>query len=74
MQARPAHITISGQPLCQCESYLAGLLSKRLRSGARITCGYRTITAALSAALEIQEHQRRVRIILGPCPEGARND
>ncbi len=66
--AVPAHITINGEPLCQCQSHISGLLN---RLG--ITCGYLSLADARRAKLKINQHRNyrgRVSIVRGPCPEG----
>lgn len=62
MPKKPAHITIEGKPLCQCEGHIGGLMRKL-----GVTCGFRSIADARRAKLEIQKHRHSVRVIPGPC-------
>ena len=63
MLAKPAHITIDGKPLCQCEYHLGGLMHKL-----SLTCGYASIAEAKRAKLEIQKHRHSVKVVIGHCP------
>ena len=72
------HITIRGEPLCQCEAHCAGLLfSGRSRvtyshngEDLALTCSYRNKARARSAWREVAKHHywREVKVVKGQCP------
>ena len=65
MNKIPAHITIEGVPLCQCEAHMAGLMNTL-----EVTCGHESLAAAHRAKREIQRHRHSVKVVPGACPAG----
>lgn len=63
MQAKPAHITLNGHPLCAC-----GLVGTNLMAKHNVTCGHGSIAEANRAKAILQRHVAGVRVVAGSCP------
>jgi hypothetical protein len=61
--SKPAHITVEGKPLCECEGHMAGLMYRL-----NVTCGHVSIASAKRAKVELQKHRHSVRVVPGFCP------
>ncbi len=62
---KPAHITIKGVALCQCEAHGAGLMNRLA-----VTCGHVSLAAARRTKVKLQAHRYGVKVVPGHCPEG----
>lgn len=72
-RSKPAHITINGTPICECEQHgllLNPMTYTHLGQQLRISCGYHSKARARSAWREIAKHRywRSVKVVDGHCP------
>ena len=63
MKRLTAHITIEGEPLCQCEGHVAGLMAKL-----GLPCEFNSIADATRAKKKIQTVRHSVKVVRGLCP------